>query len=98
MSAERCRGQRTRVSGNHVALVTRELGALIRQERRRQQMGQEELAAEARVSQPALSYLERGLCYPKVETLERIAVALGWRFEDFVGEARRRAELRLAEI
>jgi predicted transcriptional regulator len=60
MGVERRRRQRTRVSGNHVALVTRELGALIREERRKLNMGQEELAAAAGVSQPALSYPKNG--------------------------------------
>ena len=98
MSAERSRREGKRVSGNHVALVTQELGALIREERRRLGWGQEALAAEARVSQPALSYLERGRCFPKVETIERIASALGWRWEEFIGEARRRVDGRMAKI
>lgn len=82
---------RKRISRAHVPRVTKELGALIAEERRARRRGQEELAAAAGISQPALSYLERGIFYPRVETLERLAAALGWELDDFIAEARRRA-------
>lgn len=96
MGAESGGREGKRISTSHVARVTWGLGALIREERRKAGMGQEALAAAAGISQPALSYLENCRCFPKLETIERIATALGWRFEDFIAEARRRAALQPA--
>jgi transcriptional regulator with XRE-family HTH domain len=53
------------------------LGARVRQLRRERGMTLKELGAEAGLSHPFLSQLERGLARPSVGSVERIAHALG---------------------
>ena len=52
-------------------------GLLIREARRRNGLGQAELARRLSTSQPAISRIERDLVSPTVETLERILNATG---------------------
>jgi len=53
------------------------LAATLRSERERQGLSQTELAARAGLSQPHIGYIERGKRAPTVESLKRIALALG---------------------
>ena len=87
-----------RVPRGQVSAATQALGKLIKEERRRLGLSQIGLAAEAGISQAALSYLEAGKFYPKIDTLERIAAVLGWQWEELVIEARRRAAFGVAKI
>jgi transcriptional regulator with XRE-family HTH domain len=63
------------------------IGEVIREARGRHGLSQGELAYRTRSTQQAISRLERGLVSPSVETLERIATALG---EELVVELRPR--------
>jgi transcriptional regulator with XRE-family HTH domain len=54
----------------------RELGAFIREQRRNAQLSLRHLAAQAGVSNPYLSQIERGLRKPSAEILQAIAKAL----------------------
>jgi len=47
-------------------------GALLREARRRAGLGQRELARRAKIPQPTLSRIERGLASPRFETLDRL--------------------------
>jgi transcriptional regulator with XRE-family HTH domain len=62
-------------------------GRVIREARERHGLNQSELAYRAMSSQQAISRIERGLVSPSVETLKRIATALG---EELVVELRPR--------
>jgi transcriptional regulator with XRE-family HTH domain len=48
----------------------------LRDERTRQRVSMEQLAAKSGLSQPMISYVERGLRNPTLDTLLRIAAAL----------------------
>ncbi len=54
----------------------RDLGAFIREQRKGAQMSLRNLAAQAGVSNPYLSQIERGLRKPSAEILQRVAAAL----------------------
>ena len=51
----------------------------LREARREAGITQRELAARSGVAQPAIARIERGLTVPRVDTLERILRALGFR-------------------
>jgi len=52
-------------------------GALVREARRRHDLGQAELAKRLGTSQPAISRIERDQISPTIETLERVLNAMG---------------------
>lgn len=56
-------------------------GILVREARIRAGLGQRELARRARVAQPLLSRIERGLVSPRFETLDRLLRACGVALE-----------------
>jgi transcriptional regulator with XRE-family HTH domain len=62
----------TQTSGSRL----RDLGAFIRQQRKNAQLSLRNLAAQAGVSNPYLSQIERGLRNPSAEILQAIARAL----------------------
>ncbi|HEX6208841.1 MAG TPA: helix-turn-helix transcriptional regulator [Actinomycetota bacterium] len=47
-------------------------GRLLREARRAAGLGQRELARRARIAQPTLSRIERGLASPRFDTLDRL--------------------------
>ena len=53
-----------------------QLAGFLRAERLRQGLSMRELAQKAGLAQPAISYIERGLRTPSIDTAYRIAVAL----------------------
>lgn len=57
--------------------LTRVLGELVRQHRRRQGLSLADLAERADVSKSIVSLIERGEANPSIETLWRVAQALG---------------------
>jgi transcriptional regulator with XRE-family HTH domain len=61
---------------NDLAL-RREIGARVRARRKSRGISMVHLAAEAEISQPFLSKLERGETTPSLHTLYRLAIALG---------------------
>jgi transcriptional regulator with XRE-family HTH domain len=81
-------------TGYERARRTFELGDRVRRLRETKGMSQSELARRIGSTQPAVARLEAGGVAPKVETLERIAAALGMELVvDFAGppSGRRRA-------
>jgi transcriptional regulator with XRE-family HTH domain len=56
--------------------VALQVAQLLRDERIRQKASMDELAIKAGLSQPMISYVERGLRNPTLDTLLRIAAAL----------------------
>ncbi len=54
-----------------------DVGPLVREARERHGLSQDGLAYRALSTQQAISRIERGLVSPSVQTLERIATALG---------------------
>lgn len=70
-------GLRVRKQGYIGYAVEMSAGRLIRAARERHGLSQSELAYRALSSQQSISRIERGLVSPSVETLERIATALG---------------------
>lgn len=63
------------------------LGAFIRAQRRQAQLSLRELAANADISNPYLSQIERGLHQPSVRVLKAIAGALGLSVETLLARA-----------
>jgi transcriptional regulator with XRE-family HTH domain len=66
------------------------IGSVLRANRERLAISQEEVAERAGVDRTYVSILERGLKSPTVETLEKICAALGTLPERVIEEARRR--------
>ena len=63
------------------------LSAFIRSQRRQAQLSLRELAANADISNPYLSQIERGLHQPSVRVLRAIAGALGLSVETLLARA-----------
>ncbi|MDC7716853.1 helix-turn-helix transcriptional regulator [Vogesella sp. DC21W] len=61
----------------------KQIGLIVQQLRKRQGLSQETLAAAAKLDAKSLSRLERGVHYPAIETLERIATVLNVELKDF---------------
>jgi transcriptional regulator with XRE-family HTH domain len=56
--------------------VSLEIARLLRNERIRQELSMRRLAKECGLSQPMISYIERGICSPSLDALLRISGAL----------------------
>jgi transcriptional regulator with XRE-family HTH domain len=56
--------------------VALQVAQSLRDERIRQKVSMDQLAAKSGLSQPMISYVERGLRNPTLDTLLRIAIAL----------------------
>lgn len=65
------------------------LGLVLRAEREKLGISQEELADRSAVDRSYISILERGLKSPTLETLERICAALGTLPENIIETARK---------
>lgn len=65
---------------------------VLKTERERQGLSMTVLAGRAGLSQPSLSYLERGLRIPNLDTLFRIADALGVELSVVIAEATKPAK------
>ncbi len=61
---------------------------LLRRERRRKRISMRRLAERSGLSQPTISYIERGLRIPSLETTHRIAAALGVNLALLIQKAR----------
>jgi transcriptional regulator with XRE-family HTH domain len=64
--------------------ATRRVGERVAEIRIRQNLSQEALAKRARINRVTLARLERALHPPRLDTLERIARALGVSLSDLV--------------
>lgn len=65
--------------------VGRRVGANVRRIRKAQKLSQEELAHRAGVDRTYVSQIERAVKNPTVQSLDRIAVALGVPLTELVG-------------
>ncbi len=64
--------------------ITSKIGLKIKLLRNKQGLSQEELAAMAVLSATSLGAIERGTSVPGIDTLERIAIALGIELKELV--------------
>jgi transcriptional regulator with XRE-family HTH domain len=74
--------------GTHA--VSTNVARLLRQERERQGMSMTRLAADAGLSQQMISYVERGLRNPTLDTLLRMADVLEIDLSEIIRRASRR--------
>ena len=63
------------------------LGRAVSALRERKGLTQERLALESGLTRKAVSELERGLTYPRLDSLDRIAAAVGVDRRQILGEA-----------
>jgi transcriptional regulator with XRE-family HTH domain len=70
------------------------LVGVLRDERERSGLSQTELASKAGLSRPHVGYLETGERQPSVESLKRLALALGTTAAELVSRAEERAKKR----
>ena len=70
------------------------LVGVLREERQRSGLSQTELAAKAGLSRPHVGYLETGERQPSVESLKRLAHALGTTVADLASRAEEAAGKR----
>lgn len=75
-----------------------EVGKKIKELRKQKKWSQEKLAAEAGISQSALSAIERGIKQPTVETLNHICNALNITLVDFFSEEKTELSPALLEL
>jgi transcriptional regulator with XRE-family HTH domain len=68
------------------------VAALLQKERERQEVSMTVLSERAGLSQPSLSYIERGMRIPNLDTLLRIADALGIELSSVLAEATKTAK------
>lgn len=61
--------------------VARRFGANLRQLRRQAELSQEEVGARASLHRTEIGLLERGARVPRIDTLVKLAVALGVRID-----------------
>jgi DNA-binding XRE family transcriptional regulator len=90
MAGERPRSRQKIRRGDAPPLLA-QAGPLLRERRRELGLSQEEVGEKSGLSQPGVSYIERGLVLPRLETLERLALALQWTLEDYLAAMGRRA-------
>ena len=86
MGSER---KKRKLARNDLPPVCRKLGRVIRRERLRRAWSQEDLAAHAGVTQSEISTLENSGCYPKIETVERVARGLGCKLSILIAKTER---------
>jgi transcriptional regulator with XRE-family HTH domain len=72
--------------------VSLDVMRLLRNERIRQEISMRRLAKKSGLSQPMISYVERGMCNPTLDTLLRIAGALNIDLSKLLKQASKRAE------
>ena len=75
-----------------------EVGKKIKELRKQKKWSQEKLAAEAGISQSALSAIERGIKQPTVETLNNICNALNITLVDFFSKEKTELSPALLEL
>lgn len=63
------------------------VAALLQKERERQNLSMTVLAERSGLSQPSVSYIERGMRIPNLDTLLRLADALGIELSEIIAQA-----------
>ena len=76
-----------------VDAVCQRVAALLQKERERQNLSMTVLAERSGISQPSVSYIERGLRIPSLDTLLRIAAALNVDLGALIQRASKPAKL-----
>ena len=79
------------IDSKHLKAVTDELAHLIRQAREARGLSMSAVAERAGLSQQMISYVERGMRLPTIDTLLRISAALEVDLSDFIQRAQRSA-------
>lgn len=64
------------VNDQHIASICFEVAQILKEERNKKKISMANLAKDSGLSQPYISYIERGLRIPTLDTLLRIAQAL----------------------
>lgn len=64
--------------------ITSKIGLKIKLLRNKLGLSQEELAEKSNLSSTSIGSIERGKSHPSIETLERIAIALGIELKELV--------------
>jgi transcriptional regulator with XRE-family HTH domain len=83
------------VAGEHKRkLICSEVARILRNERQRRKMSMTKLAEKAGLSQQSVSYVERELRVPNLETLLRITGVLGIDLADVIAQAEKVGEKR----
>jgi transcriptional regulator with XRE-family HTH domain len=72
--------------------VCSQVAKLLKAERQRQNLSMTVVAARAGLSQQSVSYLEREMRIPTLDTLLRVADVLNIALEDVIAEARKSAK------
>lgn len=79
-----------------MAPVTEKMGPVLRRHRERLDLKQEEVAVRAGITPVALHNMETGKSSSKSDTYERVAAAMGLRYQSVVAEAEE--EVRMDEL
>jgi transcriptional regulator with XRE-family HTH domain len=72
--------------------VCSQVAKLLKRERQRQHLSMTVVAERAGLSQQSVSYLEREMRIPSLDTLLRVADVLNIALEDIIAEARKTAK------
>lgn len=78
----------------HLRTVAKAVAAQLRQERLDRQLSMNAVAERSGLSQQMVSYVERGLRNPTLDTLLRIAAAMQLDLAEVIGAAQRSAQRR----
>ena len=70
-----------------IQAICKRVAALLRQERERQNLSMTVLAERSGLSQPSVSYIERGMRIPGLDTLLSIADTLGVELSEIIAMA-----------
>jgi transcriptional regulator with XRE-family HTH domain len=80
-----------RIGQKHAALSS-EFARLLKEERKKRGLSLNVLAQRAGLARQTVSYIEKEMQSPKLDTLLRISAVLEVKLEKLIAEARRRAD------
>lgn len=75
----------------HLESIASDVAELLRKERKRRQLSMSAVAEQAGLSQQMVSYVERGLRNPTLDTLLRMAAAMKLDLAELLAAAQRKA-------
>jgi transcriptional regulator with XRE-family HTH domain len=82
------------VKTEQLQAVTAEVSAILRRERERQNLSMSQVAERAGLSQQMVSYMEREMRNPTLESLLRVTAALKVSLAEVISAAERKAHKR----
>ena len=82
------------VKTEQLQVVTAEVSAILRKERERQNLSMSQVAERAGLSQQMVSYMEREMRNPTLESLLRVTAALKVSLSEVISAAERKAHKR----